>query len=82
MGTTHFTEIGYVFYNRLGLGYPAAINPLANASKDVLALAKLTTRMWISFIHDLDPNNHGSKYSIYAMTWKIVSNRTYSPGCR
>ncbi|KJK68686.1 Carboxylesterase family protein [Aspergillus parasiticus SU-1] len=58
-GTSHFTEIGYVFYNRIGLGYAAGQSPLANATQDVLDLAKLTTRMWISFITDLDPNNHG-----------------------
>ncbi|KAE8340607.1 hypothetical protein BDV24DRAFT_175116 [Aspergillus arachidicola] len=58
-GTSHFTEIGYVFYNRLGLGYAAGQSPLTNATQDVLDLAKLATRMWISFITDLDPNNHG-----------------------
>ncbi|KAE8139819.1 Alpha/Beta hydrolase protein [Aspergillus pseudotamarii] len=58
-GTSHFTEIGYIFYNRIGLGYAAGQSPLANATQDVLDLAKLTTRMWISFITDLDPNNHG-----------------------
>ncbi|KAH7013362.1 Alpha/Beta hydrolase protein [Ilyonectria destructans] len=83
MGTTHFTEIGYVFYNRLGLGYPAAINPLANASKDVLALAKLTTRMWISFIHDLDPNNHGirgvDKWPVYNATGGYGENFHLTP---
>lgn len=60
-GTPHFTEIGYVFYNRIGLGYAEGQSPLTGASKEVLHLAKLVTRMWISFINDLDPNNHGSK---------------------
>lgn len=60
-GTPHFTEIGYVFYNRIGLGYAKGQSPLTGASKEVLQLAKLVTRMWISFINDLDPNNHGSK---------------------
>ncbi|KAJ3539458.1 hypothetical protein NM208_g5483 [Fusarium decemcellulare] len=58
-GTTHFTEIGYVFYNRQGLGYAGNQSPLKNATKEVLDLAKLVTRMWISFINDLDPNKHG-----------------------
>jgi carboxylesterase type B len=60
-GTPHFTEIGYVFYNRIGLGYAKGQSPLTGASKEVLQLAKLVTRMWISFINDLDPNSHGSK---------------------
>ncbi|KAF4465909.1 neuroligin [Fusarium albosuccineum] len=58
-GTTHFTEIGYVFYNKQGLGYAGNQSPLKNATKEVLDLAKLVTRMWISFINDLDPNKHG-----------------------
>jgi carboxylesterase type B len=61
-GTPHFTEIAYVFYNLNGLGYPTIINPFTNATQALLDLAKLTNRMWISFIHDLDPNNHGSTY--------------------
>ncbi|KAF5018122.1 hypothetical protein F66182_9915 [Fusarium sp. NRRL 66182] len=59
IGATHFTEIGYVFYNRQGLGYAPGQSPLEDGSKEVLDLAKLMTNMWISFIHDLDPNNHG-----------------------
>ncbi|KAF4969011.1 hypothetical protein FSARC_3665 [Fusarium sarcochroum] len=59
IGTSHFTEIAYVFYNKQGLGYAEGQSPLENASKEVLDLAKLVTRMWISFIHDLDPNEHG-----------------------
>lgn len=62
MGTSHFTEIGYVFYNVDGLGYAPGISPLEGASQDKLDLAQLTTRMWISFICDLDPNGHGCKY--------------------
>ncbi|KAH8885620.1 putative neuroligin [Thozetella sp. PMI_491] len=58
-GTTHYTEIGYVFYNTLGIGYAEGVSPLSGASQDLLDLAKLTTRMWISLIHDLDPNSHG-----------------------
>ncbi|KAF7548776.1 hypothetical protein G7Z17_g6826 [Cylindrodendrum hubeiense] len=83
IGTTHFTEIGYVFYNRLGLGYPATINPLQDATEDVLDLAKLTTRMWISFIHDLDPNNHGiagvDEWPIYNATGGYGENFHLTP---
>lgn len=61
-GTSHFSEIGYVFYNLGGQGYAKGQEPFLNVPQKVLDLAKLTSRMWISFIHDLDPNNHGSKF--------------------
>jgi hypothetical protein len=61
IGTPQFTEIGYVSYNTLSLGYAEEASPLANATLPVLDLAKLVCRMWISFINDLDPNGHGSK---------------------
>ena len=60
-GTSHFAEIGYVFYNTLSLGYASGLSPLENATGPVLELAKLVCHMWVSFIHDLDPNNHDSK---------------------
>ncbi|KAH7151766.1 Alpha/Beta hydrolase protein [Dactylonectria estremocensis] len=83
MGTTHFAEIGHVFYNLKGLGYPASINPFLNATQEVIDLAKLTTRMWISFIHDLDPNNHGvanvDKWPIYNATGGYGENFHLTP---
>ncbi|KAF4981691.1 hypothetical protein FZEAL_2578 [Fusarium zealandicum] len=82
-GTTHFTEIGYVFYNRLGLGYSGAQDPLKDASKEVLDLAKLVTRMWISFIHDLDPNNHKvagvEKWPVYKNAGGYGQNFYFNP---
>ncbi|KAH6985559.1 Alpha/Beta hydrolase protein [Ilyonectria destructans] len=82
-GTTHFTEIGYVFYNRLNLGYAGAQSPLLNATQEVLDLAKLVTRMWISFIHDLDPNNHGiagvEKWPTYNATGGYGKNMYLHP---
>lgn len=47
----------------LGQGYAKGAGPLVNASQEVLDLAKLINHMWISFIHSLDPNEHGSKFS-------------------
>ena len=61
MGSAHWFEILYVFYNTEGSEMGANINPFANASQEVFYVAKLMTRMWVSFIHDLDPNNYGSK---------------------
>lgn len=61
MGSSHFSEIGYVFYNLINLGYAPGIAPFgddAQAKKKKQHLARLMTRMWISFISDLDPNHH------------------------
>ncbi|KAI8650137.1 hypothetical protein LRP88_14782 [Fusarium phalaenopsidis] len=82
-GTPHFTEIGYVFYNRIGLGYAKGQSPLTGASKEVLQLAKLVTRMWISFINDLDPNNHGirgvEKWPMYKAGGGYGENFYFNP---
>ncbi|KAK2690704.1 hypothetical protein QWA68_010613 [Fusarium oxysporum] len=59
IGTPHFVEVAYVFYNLLGQGYGKGQGPLVNASKEVLDLAKLVSHMWISFITELNPNEHG-----------------------
>lgn len=60
IGSGHFSEVGYVFYNLLNLGYAANIAPFGDNSQEKKDLAKLITRMWISFVNDLDPNNHKS----------------------
>lgn len=62
LGTTHFQEIGYVFHNVQGQGYAAGVSPFLNATGRTYWLATYTCRAWISFIHDLDPNNHGRKF--------------------
>lgn len=36
------------------------MNPFLNPGPGELELARLTSRMWISFVNDLTPNNHGS----------------------
>ncbi|KAL3601460.1 hypothetical protein FPOAC2_05721 [Fusarium poae] len=59
IGTPHFVEIAYVFFNKLGMGYSKNLGPFHNASKEVLDLAQLVTRMWISFITEGNPNEHG-----------------------
>ncbi|KAM5344227.1 hypothetical protein ACJ41O_012764 [Fusarium nematophilum] len=82
-GTTHFTEIGYVFYNRLNLGYAGKQSPLLNATQELLDFAQLVTRMWISFITDLDPNNHGiagvAKWPTYNATGGYGQNLYLNP---
>ncbi|KAH8593958.1 putative neuroligin [Bisporella sp. PMI_857] len=72
LGTPHFGEVAFTMCNTNGLGYPPARNPFLNATESTLKLAKLICRMWISFIHDLDPNTHGlhgaEKWPVYNAT--------------
>ncbi|GAA5873433.1 hypothetical protein JCM8547_005433 [Rhodosporidiobolus lusitaniae] len=54
-GAQHFVEVAYVF------SVPNSVktaNTLGTRPGDA-ELAKLTTSQWVSFIHDLTPNNHG-----------------------
>ena len=38
------------------------MGPFYNAPQNVLDLAQLVTRMWISFITEGNPNEHGRKF--------------------
>ncbi|KAL4963720.1 Alpha/Beta hydrolase protein [Aspergillus stella-maris] len=62
-GTTHFTEVPLIQDNEKGNGFEAPWYPagseFAGMNKDFYALARLMSRMWIAFAHDLDPNEHG-----------------------
>ncbi|GAA5939261.1 uncharacterized protein JCM15063_004469 [Sporobolomyces koalae] len=58
IGITHFQEVAYVFSNPL-----KTQNPLGTRPGDA-ELAKLMTSQWVSFIHDLNPNNNGVDNSI------------------
>jgi hypothetical protein len=67
---THFQEIGFVFYNTLGIGYPpVAINPFTNKSEAYTNLARFMDSSWISFVHDLDPNSWRSKWNGTEALW-------------
>ncbi|SPO04163.1 related to triacylglycerol lipase II precursor [Cephalotrichum gorgonifer] len=82
MGAAHWFEIPYVFNNILGLGMQA-ISPFATGDKDRIALARLMTRMWVSFVHDLDPNNHGvpsvDSWPLYNATGGYGDNFYFHP---
>ncbi|GAA5874203.1 hypothetical protein JCM16303_005771 [Sporobolomyces ruberrimus] len=52
-GVSHFQEVAYVFSNPL-----KTQNSLGSRPGDA-ELAKLMTSQWVSFIHDLTPNNNG-----------------------
>ncbi|KAF1849536.1 lipase 3 precursor [Cucurbitaria berberidis CBS 394.84] len=53
IGINHFSEIPFVFGNT-----QQQITPLGNSSANI-ELSKLVMRMWTSFAHGLDPNDHG-----------------------
>ena len=57
IGVTHFQEVAFVFNNINGLGY--AENPFQGKPPSYYTLSKLMSCMWVSFIHDGNPNNHG-----------------------
>lgn len=66
IGVSHFTEVAFVFANTMGVGYDTivATNPFtdgAGAPEANFKIARLMSRMWISFIVDLDPNNSGGE---------------------
>ncbi|KAK6379059.1 hypothetical protein LTS17_006763 [Exophiala oligosperma] len=58
IGATHFQEVAFVFDNTAGQGYnnSVAVDPFANKPQSYDRLANIMTRMWSSFITDLDPN--------------------------
>ncbi|RLN92009.1 hypothetical protein BBJ28_00012755 [Nothophytophthora sp. Chile5] len=61
IGSTHFTEVAFVFYNLLGDGYnnSVATDPFLNKPESYTRLARLMTRMWASFIVHETPNYSG-----------------------
>lgn len=63
-GATHFQEVAFVFDNTNGVGYYAAPDPFGGHQTEAyFKLAELMSRSWVSFVHDLDPNNHGGKFA-------------------
>ncbi|KAF2169199.1 hypothetical protein M409DRAFT_64945 [Zasmidium cellare ATCC 36951] len=58
-GAVHFQEVAFVFHNTEGYGYPQNGNPSPLGGPErakYLRVAKLMTRMWISFVNFGDPN--------------------------
>lgn len=55
-GAAHFEEVAFVFNNLAGLGYHYG-KPFAGMPDSYRQLSQLMARMWVSFIHDLDPNS-------------------------
>jgi carboxylesterase type B len=61
LGSTHFQEVAFVFDNTEGLGYYTQPDPFKDAPESFYKLAKFMSKAWVSFVHDLDPNNHGGR---------------------
>lgn len=63
IGATHFQEVAFVMHNVEGLGYETAVavDPFADEPQTYPKLATMMSRMWASFIADLDPNNAGGE---------------------
>ncbi|KAH8880768.1 alpha/beta-hydrolase [Thozetella sp. PMI_491] len=56
-GATHYAEIGFVFYNLLGVGYPPVkVPPFEGIGQEYSDLASLMNGDWISFIANGNPN--------------------------
>ena len=64
MGATHFQEVAFVFNNLMGNGYnnSVAVDPFANEPPALPQLADIMSRMWVSFVTELDPNQNGGKF--------------------
>ncbi|TAQ86582.1 hypothetical protein B7494_g5091 [Chlorociboria aeruginascens] len=73
VGATHFQEVAFVFHNVGGQGYmnAVAVDPFTNEPKSYPELSNIMSRMWVSFIVDLDPNHSRAttvkwpKYSLH-----------------
>lgn len=84
LGSTHFAEVAYVFDNLEGQGYAEDAGIFPTDDQAISDLANLMSRMWVSFIHDLDPNNHGitgiEAWPLYNNTGGFGENFLFAPG--
>jgi carboxylesterase type B len=62
IGATHYQEVAFVFANTGGVGY--SIDPFGNDKLGVARkeVARLMSRMWISFVVTGDPNGSGGEF--------------------
>lgn len=57
LAVSHFKEIGFVFNNVEGVGFRPDIKPFEGKPERYIQLADFISKTWVSFVHDLDPNN-------------------------
>lgn len=63
-GAGHYREVAFVFADTAGLGYHNAVaeDPFADEPGTFGQLAEMMSRMWVSFITELDPNHSGGTF--------------------
>jgi carboxylesterase type B len=63
LGSGHFREVAFVFDDTEGVGYKnvVAVNPFEGKGEEFFLLARLMSRMWVSFITGGSPNDSGGK---------------------
>jgi carboxylesterase type B len=68
LGSGHFREVAFVFDNTMGVGYKnvVAVDPFEGKGEEFDSLARMMSRMWVSFIVGGDPNDSGGEFS-YAL---------------
>ncbi|KAG7429156.1 Lipase 1 [Fusarium oxysporum f. sp. raphani] len=66
-GASHVQEIPFAFYNHNGIGYNkenmspwnGTEEPFEDKRADYAEAARLMSSLWVSFVHDQDPNSFG-----------------------
>ena len=88
LSVTHFQEVAFVFHNTQGQGYPDVDAPYFGADpfgdgvpQSYFDLADLMSRMWVSFVHDGDPNYVDRKF-VSPLNPFVVVFVFASLGCR
>jgi triacylglycerol lipase len=78
-GSEHGADNPFVFYNTDGSGYPllGLTPPFQGKPKSYFDLAIQATRMWSSFIADLDPNTFGGEL-LQHMEYFMLIIQTFS----
>ena len=73
IGSTHYDEIAFVFYNTRGDGYQASPNPFGDEPQSYYDLARLMSNSWASFIYDQDPNSFRLNDTVTPL-WPVYDN--------
>ena len=76
LGSGHFREVAFVFDDTTGVGYDTvvAVDPFGGKGEEFDGMARLISRMWVSFIVGGDPNDSGGE-SFRLFLWREFANR-------
>lgn len=66
-GAGHFREVAFVFDDTSGLGYDnsVAVDPFEDEPETFVQLADMMSRMWVSFVTELDPNYYSGGMYVF-----------------